>query len=70
MEIECVLLLSDHYKWIVPILRKHLIAPKTVSKKTPFLSHHTRERAQSSFIQLRRNSDQQFSAKYLMVRTI
>ena len=52
------------------ILRKRLIAPKTVSKKTPFLSHHTRERAQSNFIQLRRNSDQQFSAKYLMVRTI
>ena len=29
-----------------------------------------RERTQSNFIQLRRNSDQQFSAKYLMVRTI
>ncbi len=39
-------------------------------QKAPFLSHHTRERAQSNFIQLRRNSNQQFSAKYLMVRTI
>ena len=69
MEIECVLLLSDHYEWVVPFYESTLSRPKW-SAKAPLLSHHTRERAQSSFIQLRRNSDQQFSAKYLMVRTI
>ena len=69
MEIECALLLSDHYKWIAPFYESALSRPKW-SAKAPFLSHHTRERAQSSFIQLRRNSDQHFSAKYLMVRTI
>ena len=69
MEIECVLLLSDHYEWVVPFYESALSRPKW-SAKAPFLSHHTRERAQSSFIQLRRNSDLQFSAKYLMVRTI
>lgn len=46
MEIECVLLLSDHYEWVVPILRKHLIAPKTVSKKRPF-SRITQEKGRS-----------------------
>ena len=70
MEIECVLLLSAHCKCVVPFYKSALSHPKQSAKKTPFLSHHTRERAQSSFIQLRRNSDQQFSAKYLMVRTI
>ena len=69
MEIECVLLLSDHYEWGGPFYESTLSRPKW-SAKEPLLSHHTRERAQSSFIQLRRNSDQQFSAKYLMVRTI
>ena len=69
MEIEYVLLLSDHYEWVVPFYESTLSRPKWPAK-APFLSHHTRERAQSSFIQLRRNSDQQFSAKYLMVRTI
>ena len=69
MEIVYVLLLSAHCKCVVPFYESTLSRPKQ-SAKTPFLSHHTRERAQSSFIQLRRNSDQQFSAKYLMVRTI
>ena len=69
MEIEYVLLLSDHYKWIAPFTKAPYRA-QNGQQKAPFLSHHTRERAQSSFIQLRRNSDQQFSAKYLMVRTI
>lgn len=69
MEIECVLLLSDHYEWVVPFT-KAPCCTQNGQQKAPFLSHHTRERAQSSFIQLRRNSEQQFSAKYLMVRTI
>ena len=67
MEIECVLHLSDHYR---AIFTKAPYRAQNGQQKAPFLSHHTRERAQSSFIQLRRNSDQQFSAKYLMVRTI
>ena len=46
MEIECVLLLSDHYEWVVPILRKHLIAPKMVSKKRPF-SRITQEKGRN-----------------------
>ena len=46
MEIECVLLLSDHYEWVVPILRKRLIAPKMVSKKRPF-SRITQEKGRS-----------------------
>lgn len=43
MEIECVLLLSDHYR---AILRKRLIAPKMVSKKRPF-SRITQEKGRS-----------------------
>lgn len=69
MEIEYVLLLSAHCKCVVPFYESTLSRPNG-QQKAPSLSHHTRERAQSSFIQLRRNSDQQFSAKYLMVRTI
>ena len=67
MEVECstafVGSLSCHFT-------KAPYRAQNGQQKAPFLSHHTRERAQSSFIQLRRNSDQQFSAKYLMVRTI
>ena len=52
------------------ILRKHLIAPKMVSKKRPF-SRITQEKGRSqALFQLGKNSDQQFSTKYLMVRTI
>ena len=46
MEIECALLLSDHYEWVVPILRKRLIASKMVSKKRPF-SRITQEKGRS-----------------------
>lgn len=70
MEIEYVLLLSAHCKCVVPFYKSSPYRTQNGQQKAPFLSHHTRERAQSSFIQLRRNPDQQFSAKYLMVRTI
>ena len=69
MEIECVLLLSAHCKCVVPFYESTLSRPKWSAKSALSLASHKRK-AQSSFIQLGKNSDQQFSTKYLMVRTI
>ena len=45
MEIECVLLLSDHYKWIVPFYESALSRPKWSAKSALFLASHKRKGA-------------------------
>ena len=69
MEIEYVLLLSDHYEWVVPFYKSSLSYPKRSTKSAPSLASHKRKGAVKLY-SAQENSDQQFSAKYLMVRTI
>ena len=45
MEIECVLLLSDHYKWIVPFYESALSRPKWSAKSALSLASHKRKGA-------------------------
>ena len=45
MEIECVLLLSDHYKWIVPFHKSALSHPKWSAKSALSLASHKRKGA-------------------------
>ena len=45
MEIECVLLLSDHYKWIAPFYESTLSRPKWSAKSALSLASHKRKGA-------------------------
>ena len=45
MEIECVLLLSDHYKWIAPFYESALSHPKWSAKSALSLASHKRKDA-------------------------
>ena len=45
MEIECVLLLSDHYKWIIPFYESALSHPKWSAKSALSLASHKRKGA-------------------------
>ena len=45
MEIEYVLLLSDHYKWIAPFYESALSRPKWSAKSTLSLASHKRKGA-------------------------
>ncbi|HCT67732.1 MAG TPA: hypothetical protein DF289_01965, partial [Faecalibacterium sp.] len=45
MEIECVLLLSDHYKWIAPFYESALSRPKWSAKSALSLASHKRKGA-------------------------
>ena len=69
MEIEYVLLLSDHYEWVIPFYESALSRPKWSAKSALSLASHKRKGAVKLY-SAQENSDQQFSAKYLMVRTI
>ena len=45
MEIECVLLLSDHYEWVVPFYESTLSRPKRSAKSALSLASHKRKGA-------------------------
>ena len=45
MEIECVLLLSDHYEWVVPFYESTLSRPKWSAKSALSLASHKRKGA-------------------------
>ena len=45
MEIECVLLLSDHYEWVVPFYESALSRPKWSAKSALSLASHKRKGA-------------------------
>ena len=45
MEIECVLLLSDHYEWVVPFYESALSHPKWAAKSALSLASHKRKGA-------------------------
>ena len=45
MEIECVLLLSDHYEWVVPFYKSDLLHPKQSAKNALSLASHKRKGA-------------------------
>ena len=45
MEIECVLLLSDHYEWVVPFYESALSRPKWSAKSALSLVSHKRKGA-------------------------
>ena len=45
MEIECALLLSDHYKWIAPFYESALSHPKWSAKSALSLASHKRKGA-------------------------
>ena len=45
MEIECVLLLSDHYKWIASFYESALSHPKQSAKNALSLASHKRKGA-------------------------
>ena len=50
MEIECVLLLSDHYEWVVPFYESTLSHPKQSAKNALSLASHKRKgRSQALF---------------------
>ena len=45
MEIECVLLLSDHYEWVIPFYENALSRPKWSAKSALSLASHKRKGA-------------------------
>ena len=45
MEIECVLLLSDHYEWVIPFYENALSRPKWSAKCALSLASHKRKGA-------------------------
>ncbi len=45
MEMECVLLLSDHYEWVVPFYESTLSHPKRSAKSALSLASHKRKGA-------------------------
>ena len=45
MEMECVLLLSDHYEWVVPFYESTLSRPKWSAKSALSLASHKRKGA-------------------------